>query len=144
MSFKGQLEAFAAKTKANMDQVTRKVILDIGTRIVERTPVGDATLWKSSPPKGYVGGRARGSWQYGFNSPAGGDPNVIDKTGSISMARIESAMNPIPALHFISSNLVYMPRLENGWSKQAPSGMVELVKVEFSGIVDLAVQGVKK
>lgn len=144
MSFKGQLEAFARKTEANMALATKKVLIDIGARIIERTPVGDPSIWSGPAPKGYVGGRARGSWQYSVNSPATGDPVSIDPTGSATVAAITAGIRPIPAIHYITSNLPYIQALENGWSTQAPSGMVGLTAVEFSNIVDVAVRGVRR
>lgn len=140
MSFKGQLDAFARKADGNMALATKKILLDIGTRIIERTPVGDATLWQSPPPKGYVGGRARGSWQYSINVPEAKDTGLIDPTGQAAIAGIMAKINPVPAIHYISSSLPYMQALENGWSSQAPAGMVGLVAVEFSNIVDVAVR----
>lgn len=49
-------------------------------------------------------GRARGNWQVEFNGP-------------------QSAT--------ISNNLPYIERLENGWSQQAPAGMVRVTLSEF-------------
>lgn len=143
MSFKGQLDAFARKTEGNMALATKKILIDIGTRIVERTPVGDPTLWAGPAPKGYVGGRARGSWQYSINVPSVGDTGIIDAAGATTIAVIAAKINPIPAIHYISSNLPYIQALENGWSSQAPAGMVGLVAIEFSGIVDVAVRSLR-
>lgn len=140
MSFKSQLEAFARKADGNMALATKKILIDIGTRVVERTPVGDPTLWSGPAPKGYVGGRARGSWQYSINVPEAKDTGAIDPVGGSTIAAITSKINPIPAIHYISSSLPYMQALENGWSSQAPAGMVGLVAVEFSSIVDIAVR----
>lgn len=143
MSFKGQLKAFADKSSDNMRLATKKVLIDVGTRIVERTPVGDATLWSSPPPKGYVGGRARGSWQYGLNTPAAKETTLIDPSGAVVIARLAKEIDPVPGLHYITNSLPYIVALENGYSKQAPQGMVGLVSVEFGGIVDVAVRGLK-
>jgi hypothetical protein len=144
MSFKGDLEFFAAKAQANIEAVTKKVLIDIGKRVVERTPVGDPTLWQSKPPPGYAGGRARGSWQYGFNVPNAEQTDSIDPTGSTTNARIAGDIKPIAGLHYITSSLAYMPALENGHSTQAPQGMVGLTAIEFSGIVDIAVRDTTK
>lgn len=143
MSFKGQLKAFANKSSDNMRLATKKVLIDIGTRIIERTPVGDATLWSSKPPPGYVGGRARGSWLYGLNTPATKESTLIDPSGAVTLAKITSDIDPVPGLHYITNSLPYIVALENGYSKQAPQGMVALVSVEFGGIVDTAVRGLK-
>lgn len=144
MSFKGQLQAFAAKSEKNLNDLTRKVMFDIGSRIVERTPVGDPSLWQNPAPPGYVGGRARGSWQYGFGTPSVDSVINIDPGGSATVNRIMAEVQPLPGLHYITSNLPYMPALEDGWSRQAPSGMVGLTVVEFSSIVDVAARGINK
>lgn len=46
--FSLKLQQFAALAKGNANSVVRKVVLDIGTRIVERSPVGDRELWASN------------------------------------------------------------------------------------------------
>lgn len=40
------IAAFADKAKANVDTVVKKVAIDMLTRVVYRTPVGNPTLWK--------------------------------------------------------------------------------------------------
>lgn len=150
-SFVVQLAEFARKAGANADLVVRKTVLDIGTRIVERSPVGDPTLWKHPAPKGYVGGRFRANWQYGsYNYSAqgsipSGDLPDIDPTGGVSLARIEAGLQLEGAagmIHVILNNLPYAQALEDGWSSQAPQGMVGLTAIEFQSIVRAAAQGV--
>lgn len=130
------LTAFVKKAKGNADAVVRKVVLDIGTRIVVRSPVGDASFWKSPPPKGYTGGRFRANWQYGEGVVPLGASSAIDPTGAVSLARI-AAIKPEAAgkVHYLTNNLPYAMRLETGWSKQAPGGMVALAVREFQGVV---------
>jgi len=135
-----QLAAFAKKASDITDRVTRQVVLDIGTRIVDRSPVGDGTLWKSPPPKGYTGGRFRANWQYGNYGGAGipmNDLPDIDKSGGVSVARIAAGL-PAQAAgmqHVLINNLPYAQALEDGHSTQAPAGMVGLVVLEFPQIV---------
>lgn len=145
-NFTLQLAAFAKKAGERMDQVVRKTVLDIGTRLVERSPVGDGTLWKHPPPPGYVGGRFRGNWQYGNLSGAGvplAELPDIDPSGQASISRIASGVpeNAAGLRHILINNLPYAQALEDGWSKQAPSGMVGLTVLEFQQIVDDAVKG---
>lgn len=142
------LEAFAKKFGQNADKVVRKVVLDIGTRIVERSPVGDGSLWKHPPPKGYVGGRFRANWQYGNYSSAGipmQAVDTIDPTGGASIARLMQC--PVDGAggmrHVIINNLPYAIPLEHGWSKQAPAGMVGITVLEFQQIVAEAASEVK-
>ena len=144
MAFKAEILKIAESVGQKLEDMQREVLFEIGSSVVMRTPVGDPSYWKSKPPKGYAGGRARGSWQYNFGTPGAQSINIIDKTGSASILRIAGSINPLPGLHFITSNLEYMQRLEEGYSQQAPQGMVQLTVIDFSGIVDIAVQKVKK
>lgn len=137
-SFVADLSAFAEKAKGNMDKVVRKVVLDVGTSVVEKSPVGDGKFWKSPPPPGYVGGRFRGNWQYTFNAIPKGQTDTIDPSGSVSIGRISKGLGgkaSVSGIHYISNNLPYAKRLEEGWSyRQAPQGMVMLTVVEFQSL----------
>jgi len=136
-NFAANVSAFVKKANGNADLVVRKIVLDIGTAIVMRSPVGDGDFWKSPPPKGYVGGRFRANWQYGnISEPTGELPN-IDKTGKESIDRIAAGLPAKAAglVHMLRNNLPYAERLETGWSKQAPAGMVGLTVAEFQTFV---------
>ncbi len=144
-TFSLQLASFAKNFGENSDKVIRKVVLDVGTRIVERSPVGDGALWKHPPPKGYVGGRFRANWQYGNYSGAGIPTERledIDPSGGVSIERFMECPTEGAAgmRHVIINNLPYAIPLENGWSKQAPYGMVGLTVREFQQIVSEAIQ----
>lgn len=138
--FAVDLSAFVAKAEGNLDLVTRKVIFDIGSSIVMRSPVGDGRLWKSPPPKGYIGGRFRGNWQYGEAIVPQGTLSSIDPSGSMTIARLVGGVKPDAAgkIHYLTNNLPYAMRLETGWSRQAPGGMVGLAIREFASVVDRA------
>lgn len=144
MAFKAEMLKIAESVGQKLETLQREVLFEIGSSVVMRTPVGDPSYWKSPPPKGYAGGRARGSWQYNFGSPGEQNIEFIDKSGTATIQRIAASIKPEPGLHFISSNLEYMPRLEDGHSRQAPQGMVQLTVIDFEHIVDIAVNKVKK
>lgn len=143
-SFSLDLRAFAEKAKGAVDKVAREAIIDVGNRVTQRTPVGDATLWKSKPPKGYVGGHARANWGHAVDAPLTVEFPDIDASGAASIDRITTdvAASPAAAMHYLSNNVPYAVRLEDGWSTQAPAGMVGLVVVEWSDIVAGAVSKV--
>lgn len=149
-SFSLSLKKFAEKAAANADLVVAKVVHDMGVRIVERSPVGDATLWSSPPPKGYIGGRFRANWQYGNYSGAGIPQQAlpdIDPSGGASIARIAAGIPAKGAAgmrHVLVNNLPYGQRLEDGWSSQAPAGMVHLTVIEFQQFVERAAEGLQK
>ena len=145
MSFGNKLHDFAKKTGGKLDDVARDVVINIGKSVVEMSPVGDPDLWVSKPPPGYVGGRFRANWQHGFGSTASGTLDEIDASGGVSLANIQAGVdsNPAAGIHFISNNLPYAQRLENGYSSQAPAGMVGLTVIKFKDIVNISVQKVK-
>ena len=145
MSFSDEISKFVKHAKDNGDLVVRKTVLDIGTRLVNRTPVGDADYWKSKPPAGYVGGHARANWSHSIGKLKTKEFDVIDKTGSVSNSRILSS---IPAkaggkVHFIQNSVPYIQPLEDGHSRQAPNGMVAVTKVEFQSILNAIAAGFK-
>lgn len=159
MSFSLDVKKFVEKANANMGQVTRKIVIDMGSRLVEKSPVGDPELWDTKFKavatslgwigKGYVGGRFRANWQYGNLAGAGipqSDLPDIDKTGQVSKDRIQTGVaNSDPAtVHYIVNNLPYAQRLEDGYSSQAPAGMVGLTVVEYNSVVNAAAQEVNK
>lgn len=144
MSFSLDLSKFVKKAQGNADKVVRKVVLDLGASIVLKTPVGDPDTWADpgAAPPGYVGGRARGSWQYGqMTSPGvqGSTVDAKDDRSNVSIQRVAAGVqggDPL-TVHYITSTVPYMRRLEyEGWSKQAPEGMVRLTIEEYQKFVD--------
>lgn len=91
---------------------------------------------------GYVGGRMRGSWQVTINAPSTNDPNRIDPSGGQAIAAAAAAVASAKAGPpiFIVSNVPYAIPIENGHSKQAPTGVVKITAMEFQGIVDQQAQ----
>jgi hypothetical protein len=141
MTFEEQLRAFAHKTDERLNVVVKKIVFDISSRLVLRSPVGDAKYWVSPPPPGYVGGRFRANWQYGLDRVDATTTEQVDASGRISIGRVNSGM-PADAtghIHYLTNSLSYGPRLEYGWSRQAPNGMVALTQLEFDPIVKQAV-----
>lgn len=67
-------------------------------------------------------GRARGNWQIGI----GNDPtSELERKGYAGGEELQKLDNlESEETIYISNNLSYIRRLEYGWSKQAPQGMV--------------------
>lgn len=143
MTFKLELEAFAKKCGDNADLVIKKVIIDLGTSLVEKSPVGDAKYWKKPPPPGYVGGRFRGNWQYGLNAVNATTTEAIDPSGSATIETIVGKVEDKASgnIHYLTNSLPYAQRLEEGWSRQAPAGFVILTTIEFQFFINDAVKG---
>jgi len=138
MSLQLDLRAFAAKANERTELQIKRIVAGVAQSLIEMSPVGDASYWKNKPPKGYTGGHFRANWDYGFNSAPGKVYPAIDKSGASSVSRVQSAMaDKVMAgnVHYIINSLPYGRRLENGWSRQAPNGMVGLTVVKFKRIV---------
>jgi hypothetical protein len=141
--FRLALHAFAAKAGENAELVVRKTVIDIGASLVMMSPVGNPDLWKDPAPKGYVGGRFRANWQHGYNQVQGGQIDAVDPSGGDTAAQLAASVGSGDAfgVHYIVNNLPYGRRLEyEGWSSQAPAGMVGITTVRFQEFINKAVQ----
>lgn len=126
--FKLALSQFAAKAGDNADKAVRGVVLEIGSRVVVRSPVDT--------------GRFRSNWFYSRGGPTS-DTTAQTGVTSVNGADVVSG-KAAGDVFYIQNNLPYAWALERGHSKQAPAGMVGLTVLEFSGIVDQAVREVTK
>jgi len=137
MTFKSDLNKFATKVETRSTRVMQGTALDLFGMIVEKTPVGKPSLWVSKPPAGYTGGRLRGNWQLSINSPASGTLEATDQTGAMVNAKAHNNVRPadVGDSIWITNNLPYAIPVENGWSAQAPAGMVKTTIKSFKAYV---------
>lgn len=146
MSFSTDIAKFVAKTTRKNNAIVRRIVVDLGTSLVMKTPVGEPSLWGNpeSAPEGYAGGAARANWQYGNGEMPESVLDLIDKGGNSTINRIIGGVKASPAasIHWIANNLPYMQRLETGWSKQAPQGMLRLTVLEFEPTIRDALKNV--
>lgn len=145
MTFTADIAKFVKKANENVTQVVHGVVIELGTRVIIRNPVGDGKYWKRPPPEGYVGGRSRANWQYGFGDMPTGTVNAVDKSGRQTIDALTGGVQGSKAagVHWIANNVEYINRLEEGWSRQAPNGMVRVTVMEFQTLVNKAARGVK-
>ncbi len=140
-TFALSLAAFAKKAPEQARVVIRKVAIDLLTATVLRTPVGNPTLWKSKPPKGYVGGRLRANWNVSLVSPDTSTTDAIDKSGAQTIDRGTAAIGEADGVKdiWMMNSLPYAIPIEYGHSGvQAPAGMVRVSVAEFQAFVDKA------
>jgi hypothetical protein len=144
-TFTLDISRFADKAKKQADDLVGLVTVKVAQRLDERSPVGDATYWKHRPPKGYVGGFFRGSWMLGVGSIPSG-VGAVDPAGEATLGRIIAAIPEKAAgkVFYIGNVAPYGERIENGWSRQAPSGLVGLTAMEFQQIVGESATAVKQ
>ncbi|WP_022684601.1 HK97 gp10 family phage protein [Sphingobium bisphenolivorans] len=140
--FADQLKAFSEKAKAQADDVVKRVVEKVAAELDERSPVGDGAYWVSPPPAGYVGGHFRANWQLGIGSRPTGEIAGVDPTGSETLGRITAAIpeQATGKVYYLVNNTPYSRLIEDGWSKQAPQGIVGLTRIAFPEIVKQAVE----
>jgi hypothetical protein len=131
-NFTLDIQRFVAKAKGNIDLVVRKVSLDLFRRVIMKSPVDT--------------GRFRGNWQVSIGSIPAGTLAVNDKTGTATMAKVTAETLGLRAgqVIYLVNNLPYSRRLEYGYSKQAPAGMVRLSAAEYGAVVSKAAGEVPK
>ncbi len=115
---------FADLTDNEFEKVMRGAAIEVGTRLINKTPVDT--------------GRARGGWLPSVDSPAKGE-GVLDPTGAYALRRLQSAFKPTGynaySTLYITNNVPYIGRLNEGSSRQAPANFVEQTVAEVFGVL---------
>ncbi len=147
MSFDEQFSSFAVNVGNWSNDTIRSVTHEIAERIVNRTPVAD--IEEVDDP-----GQAKGNWQGSIGAPSTGTIDNPDESGVNTIAALDAKIkewNPSTGeSFFITNNVIYVPVLEyglypsrnggrtprtvNGYSTQAPYGMVGITVAEFGGV----------
>lgn len=144
MGFADDVARFRDNTIAKQHALATEVVGQIALSLITRSPVGDPALWQTKyPPKNYKGGQFKGNWRLGVDTIDGTtDANDIDPDGGPTLYNIVGKIPADAAFHsyYITNALPYAQRLEDGYSSQAPAGMVGLTVVEFSQILSRSVQ----
>jgi hypothetical protein len=117
--FSKRINVIADKMSGNIDKAVRTCALAVDAVVVVRTPVKT--------------GRARANWQPSIGGPPAGLVTWDDKAdnGRGAAYAIKEGQRVIATYKqgagsiYISNNLPYIQRLNEGWSKQAPAGFVE-------------------
>jgi len=117
--FNADLKKFGEVTERQASQIFRKVALDLDAAVVLDTPVDE--------------GRARGNWYPSINTPS----NEVDED-SLGAAKSLNRLNGVIGkaklgqVIWLTNNLPYIIALENGHSKQAAEGMVDVNALRFA------------
>lgn len=120
--FKERMKERGERVVRNANQLKRKAALACDAAVVLATPVDT--------------GRARSNWQASLNAPAGStiEPYATGSQGSSAgqnaQAAIEQGKGVIGQAQsgdgiYITNNLPYIGRLNDGYSAQAPAGFVQ-------------------
>ena len=143
MTFEQQLKAFAKKTGQKTQDVFRQVAFELSVDVINRTPVD-------------MGG-AKGSWTPSINTVSNSSGQKGDLTGSKAIGSVRNKVKNLKNgnTFFLISNLEYIGVLEyggytsqgekttsDGYSTQAPNGMVRIAADNFQKQLDEAVKDV--
>lgn len=118
--FRLELRAAADEVDALVMTITQKIAMFALSSVVMRSPVDT--------------GRFRGNWLVSTGSPNEGMSENTDPGGQATIALGASAITGLkqPEIVWLQNNLPYAQRLENGWSKQAPAGIVAVTFAEIT------------
>lgn len=119
-NYKTALPAFSKKVKKSVIEARRETLTALTTEIVNHTPVDT--------------GRARAHWHASIGAPDESISEAVDPSGGATIRRAAEVIKrlEIGERLFITNPLPYIHRLENGYSQQAPAGMVTLARAKFS------------
>lgn len=125
-SFELQLKEFENMTAEKSELLFKKVCFDLSNSIIMDTSV--------------LSGRARGNWQPDINSIQNDVLEVEDKSGNATVAKVASQTNNLKLGQYftLTNNLPYILRLEYGWSKKSPNGMLGINVMRFQNLLNKA------
>ncbi len=118
------VRAFCEKAKKNPETVMRQVSIKLFSAIIKGSPVDT--------------GRFRMNWQTSGATPASGNIAGVDATGNKAVNSATTFIGNTPAWQelTLTNNLPYAQRLEYGWSKQAPTGVVRVNVLRFQQLIN--------
>lgn len=122
--FRARFKKRIQKADAKIELFAKRLTVEIYSRVVLKSPVDT--------------GRFRANWQFGNASVNGTTTEATDKGGAGSIAQAAGVIMSTKIngqMLYITNSLSYAARLEyEGWSLQAPQGMVRITLAEMSSI----------
>lgn len=131
MGFAADLAKLCERAGDKAELVVRKVALDLGGQLLERSPVDS--------------GRFRNNWVAATGAMSAATGASADPSGGTARTLLQMKVadwKPGQTI-WITNSLPYAYRLEHGWSKQAPGGMVRLAVQDYAQVVAKAAREVK-
>ncbi len=155
MSFSIDMSRAISNIRDHVDETVRGTLFGVSSRIIKATPVGDPSLWlynkgtKEAPnyvdylgyhgsADGYVGGSLRGAWNASIGAPDETKTGAVDSAGTGTITAMRTIVNGVNIgdNFYLTNPLPYAYRVENGWSSQAPAGMVRVAVAETQAVLN--------
>lgn len=121
-TFHADLVAISKHVGQSLEKTYRQVCISLFSGIVKASPVDT--------------GRFRGNWQTRAGSAAQGTLPI--RPAAAAEAEILTGVGPLGGVTYFANNLPYALRLEEGYSRQAPVGMVRTNVARFESLVAAA------
>lgn len=122
MSFTAAVDKWGLKALQNIDKVRRASALEVFTLVIMGSPVDTGLL--------------RGNWQTKLNAPVLKSTSRLDPGGSAAVAEALANLGSMVDVVYMTNSLPYAERIEyEGWSRQAPNGMVRAAAAKWQRIV---------
>lgn len=115
------LAALVAKANTDVETVVRKVAYRAFKLIIDHSPVDT--------------GRFRANWNFSVGAPDYSTTESTDEDRGAAEAAKALTLQ-IGTVVYLSNGLPYARRLEYGWSKQAPAGMVRLSVADIRAYIE--------
>lgn len=123
-TFSIPLARLAEKMRLDVETVVQKSTLDVFRSVVLKSPRDT--------------GRFVANWNTSYATPNAATTQSTDQARGLAEAALAATL-PVGNVVYLSNGLPYARRLEYGYSKQAPSGMVRLAALEFDQYVQRAI-----
>lgn len=128
MGFAADLNKLCKRAGDKAEMVVRKTALELQSGMIERSPVDT--------------GRFKSNWTCGVGA-VNTDTSAAPRTDAEGRTRtVLEGWKPGQTI-FLTNSLPYARRLENGWSKQSPNGMVRLTVQAYAQALKTAVESIK-
>lgn len=119
------IEKLAEKAKLDIELVARRAAFQVFNNVLNLSPVDT--------------GRFRANWNVSQGEP---DRTTSEATqDGRGEAEVKKALTfQVGGTIYMTNSLPYAKRLEDGWSKQAPTGMVRKTVVQYARFVRKAIR----
>lgn len=126
--------------ETKVDEILQTIVIKVGESLVMLSPVDKGIF--------------RGNWQLSIDETSANSLTTVDQSGVATMAKIASKANSFTAgqMAYIQNHVLYGYDLEygtyngptakvtdEGFSRQAPHGMVRITAAKFEHIVNQAI-----
>ena len=119
MSFSSEIKAFGNKTYDKLDKTIRYGIIGLSNAVILDTPV--------------LTGMARNNWNASIGAPDYSTDTAPNKNGTTALNDVMyNSAKATGNVYYLVNALDYIKRLEEGYSKKAPAGMVSINVTKYN------------